>query len=159
MSTTARPRILYANNECDSCEMFTEIFSFSEIDVACVSTIKEALKCANWIEFDAYLLGTPFDDGNGFDLCRSLRVLNPKTPIVFYSGNDSGTDRHEALLAGADAYVPKPDSDKVLSTITSLILIRRRNALHPFMSTANREFYNNLGVQAQESFYCDGRMY
>lgn len=139
--------------------MFTEIFSFSEIDVACVGTVKEALKCADWIEFDAYLLGTPFEDGDAVEVCRSLRDISPRTPIVFYSGDFRGSDRHDALLAGADAYIPKPDSQKVLSTITNLIMTRRRNALHPFISAANSEFYSSLSVQGHESFYCGGRMY
>jgi DNA-binding response OmpR family regulator len=160
MSTTGRSRILYASHDCDTCKMFTDLFRYSDIDVACAGTIKEALKSSEWIEFDAYLLGIPFDHGSSIDLCRSLRALNPRTPIVFYAGEVPETTKHEAFLAGADGYVDKAASDKAVSTITNLMVIRRRHARLPFKSVQIANFISErerlLKSPASDPPFADG---
>ena len=66
-----------------------------------------------------FLLASRFKIGNGFDLCLDLHKLSPKTPIVFYTGDARQADMQQALEAGADAFVAKPDSDAIESLIAA----------------------------------------
>ena len=62
-------------------------------------------------------LGTPYGlvlldlglpDGDGIDLCRQLRVVDPAVPIIILTARDSEADIVVGLDAGADDYLTKP---------------------------------------------------
>jgi len=71
--------------------------------------------------FDLYLLDAWLPDLDGVELCRRVRVLDPHTPVVFYSGAAYDDDKKKAIEAGANAYVTKPDVDDLLGRITELV--------------------------------------
>ncbi len=59
---------------------------------------------------------------NGVDLTRLIREFNKETPILFYSGAASESDRREALQAGAQSYLTKPEGlEELVSEIDRLI--------------------------------------
>ena len=121
MQSLTRPRVLYADDNEDSCLMLSTMLGFSNIETTSVNTIDEAFRLAQAEQFDLYLLDTRFPEGSGLDLCKQLRDSNPQTPIVFYSGDARETDKAKGLAAGADAYLVKPDSDAVAATIFRLL--------------------------------------
>jgi DNA-binding response OmpR family regulator len=56
------------------------------------------------------LLDRMLPDGDGSDLCRSLKA-DPSTqeiPVILLTSQDRVQDRVEGLLGGADDYIPKP---------------------------------------------------
>lgn len=112
--------VLYVDHDKDSCEMLTSLLRFSEIAVTCASTVREALDYARSIPVDLYLLANRFTDGDGVGLCRALRALRPQTPVAFYTGDAGEADKKAGLLAGAIAYIEKPDFDAVISLIKKL---------------------------------------
>ena len=70
-------------------------------------------------------LGLP--DGDGLDLCRSLREAGVATPIIVLTARDAARERVRGLDAGADDYVVKPfEVEEVLARIRS-VLRRSRN--------------------------------
>lgn len=121
MQSLTRPRVLYADDNEDSCLMLSTMLGFSDIHTTAANTIEEALRLAQAEQFDLYLLDTRFPEGSGLDLCRKLREYNSSIPIVFYSGDARETDKAKGFTAGADAYLVKPDSDTVMPTIFRLL--------------------------------------
>ena len=121
MQSPTRPRVLYADDNEDSCLMLSTMLGFSSIETTSANTIDEALRLAQAEQFDLYLLDTRFPEGNGLDLCRKLREFNSSIPIVFYSGDARETDKAKGFTAGADAYLVKPESDTVAATIFRLL--------------------------------------
>ena len=60
----------------------------------------------------------------GFDLCRDLRMLAPKLPIIFLTARDSDIDRVSGLRLDAWDYLTKPINMQFLTVrITSLFRI------------------------------------
>ena len=60
----------------------------------------------------------------GFDLCRDLRILAPKLPIIFLTARDSDIDRVSGLRLDAWDYLTKPINMQFLTVrITSLFRI------------------------------------
>jgi DNA-binding response OmpR family regulator len=57
----------------------------------------------------------------GLSLCEQIRVADASTPIVIFSGHGYASDIAAGMLAGANAYLVKPDSSKLIPTIRSLL--------------------------------------
>lgn len=121
MQSPTRSRVLYVDDDADSCLMLSTMLGFSSIETTSANTIDEALRLAQAEQFDLYLLDTRFPEGSGLDLCKQLRDSNPQTPIVFYSGDAHETEKAKGLAAGADAYLVKTNTDTVTATIFRLL--------------------------------------
>lgn len=65
----------------------------------------------------------------GFDLCRDLRALAPKLPIIFLTARDSDVDRVSGLRLDAWDYITKPVNLQFLSVRVSS-LFRIVDTLH-----------------------------
>lgn len=114
-------RILYVDDHEDSAEMFRLLLSSPDYEVQIATTVAEAIERAKSEAFDLYVLDKRLPDGSGTDLCIRLNALTPGVPCIFYSGDAYEVHRQEALAAGADAYVPKPDVDALIDTVHRLL--------------------------------------
>lgn len=114
-------RILYVDDHEDSAEMFRLILSNPDYEVATAQTMEQALERAQGESFDLYVLDKRLPDGSGTDLCAMLTRLTPNVPCIFYSGDSFEIHRQEAFAAGAHAYVPKPDIEKLIETVHKLL--------------------------------------
>jgi DNA-binding response OmpR family regulator len=117
MSSNPRPRLLFVDDDRDSCEMLSMLLDHSRIETKTVASGKEALHLMQAERFDLYLLDVWLPDFDGFELCQRMRTIDPHTPIVFFSGAAYIEDHYKGLAAGATAYVSKPDIDVLLQTI------------------------------------------
>jgi two-component system, OmpR family, response regulator MprA len=66
------------------------------------------LAAARATPFDVVVLDGMLPGMDGFDVCRELRRVSIKVPILMLTGRDSIDDRIKGLSAGADDYVVKP---------------------------------------------------
>ncbi|WP_322629045.1 response regulator, partial [Halothiobacillus sp.] len=78
--------------------------------------------------FDLAILDVGLPDGNGFDLCRTVRGFSD-IPIIFLTARSDEIDRVVGLEIGADDYVLKPFSPRELAARVKTIL-RRIQPLH-----------------------------
>ena len=77
-------------------------------------TIKKARQLASEEKFDLIILDVNLPDGNGFDLCRELKEMYSRLPVIFLTANDLEDDVVAGFDMGADDYVTKPFSMKIL---------------------------------------------
>lgn len=129
MKTLNRHRILYAEDNEDTCFMVSTMLGFSDIEVIIAGTIAEAWRMGQAERFDLYLLDSRFPDGSGLDLCRRLREYAPHTPILFYSGDAAAADLQKGLAAGATDYLTKPYFEDLNVTIKQTIERAEKSAL------------------------------
>ena len=116
-----RPRVLYAEDDEDSCFMVSTMCELADIEIISTATVAGAWRLAQTEHFDLYLLDSRFPDGDGLDLCRRLREYAPHTPILIYSGNAYESDRKNGLAAGANDYLVKPYMADLTVTIKQTI--------------------------------------
>lgn len=76
--------------------------------------IKKARQLAGEDDFDLVILDVNLPDGSGFDLCRELKERDPGLPVIFLTANDLEEDVVAGFDLGADDYVTKPFSMKIL---------------------------------------------
>lgn len=114
-------RVLIIDDHEDTSEMLKLLLGEEDYQVNVALTIQEALSLATSDEFDLYVLDRRFPDGSGLDLCAQLNQVTPSVPCIFYSGDAYDIHRVEALAAGADAYIAKPDIDGLIDKVNQIM--------------------------------------
>ena len=114
-------RILCVDDYEDTSETLKMLLSMSDYEVHTARTIDEALKLAQAYEFDLYIFDKRLPDGSGVELCERLNKLTPGVPCIFYSGDAYEIHRQQAIAAGADAYIPKPDVEALIIAAHKLL--------------------------------------
>ena len=117
-------RILCVDDHHDTSEMLQLLLSHEDYEVVTAKGFSEAILLSKTREFDLYVLDKRLPDGSGVELCRQWNALTPGVPCIFYSGDAYAIHKLEALNAGADAYVAKPDIDKLIAAVHDLLAER-----------------------------------
>jgi DNA-binding response OmpR family regulator len=117
-------RVLCVEDDSDTCEMISSLLGLIGCDVVTANTAGEALEFIREGRFDLYLLDNWLPGGSGVEVCRRIRESGDVTPVLFYSGAGSNDDRREALEAGAQAYLVKPNDVGVLVETVRRLLER-----------------------------------
>jgi CheY-like chemotaxis protein len=83
-------------------------------------------------QFDLILLDVNLPDMDGYEVCRALRHVDKKVPIVFVTAKGDLKDYTAGRDAGADSYLVKPIARAALRSIVSLFTsIERTNDPEP----------------------------
>jgi DNA-binding response OmpR family regulator len=118
----SKARILYVEDDPDTSAMLVMYLQRCGYEVVCSADSTQALTLANEQDFDLLLFDNWMPDVSGIDLTVQVRQFNNVTPILFYSGAVLKTDEEEALIAGAQAYLGKPDGiNELVQEIDKLI--------------------------------------
>jgi len=106
------------------------IMALAREHLACrhVTLAAEGLALLRAGGFDLAILDVGLPDGNGFDLCRTLRGFSD-IPVIFLTARSDEIDRVVGLEIGADDYVLKPFSPRELAARVKTILRRSRPAV------------------------------
>jgi DNA-binding response OmpR family regulator len=110
-------RVLYVDDHEDSSVMLQLVLAESDYEVQAAHSIDQALKMAAKESYDLYVVDKRLPDGSGLQLVKELKVLSPLVPSIVYTGDAYEVHREEALAAGADAYIAKPDIDGLISKV------------------------------------------
>jgi DNA-binding response OmpR family regulator len=70
--------------------------------------------------FDLILLDVGLPDMDGYQVCRALRKVDNRVPIVFVTGQGELKDYNAGREAGADSYLVKPIARAALKSMTAL---------------------------------------
>lgn len=114
-------RILYVDDHEDSAEMLKLVLAESDYEVVSARDIAQASELASKYEFDLYVVDKRLPDGSGLELLKQLEKLTPGVPSIVYTGDAYEIHREQALAAGADAYVCKPDIETLIKTVHSFL--------------------------------------
>jgi DNA-binding response OmpR family regulator len=116
--------VLCIDDHEDSSEILKLILAQEDYEVSTAVTAREALQLAADQEFDLYVLDRHLPDASGLELCQQLGQISPGVPCIFYSGDAYDVHRSEALAAGADAYIAKPDIERLINSVRELLATR-----------------------------------
>jgi DNA-binding response OmpR family regulator len=78
--------------------------------------------------FDLILLDWMLPKMNGLDVCKSIRIKDKSTPIIFLTAKDTVQETIEGIKAGANDYIKKPFS---FDELVERIKIHFRNQTKP----------------------------
>jgi len=88
----------------------------------------EALDTIRSQRIDAIILDVMLPKLDGFQVCSTARVEGHRMPILFLTAKNSGPERVEGLILGADDYLGKPfNIDELLLRLARLIEQSKKN--------------------------------
>jgi two-component system response regulator RegX3 len=122
----ASRRILFVEDEAAIFEPFSKALRRHGFEPVIARTAAEALDSAERTEPDLVLLDLNLPDGDGSDVCRTLRK-GSDVPIVMLTARGTEMDRVLGLELGADDYVVKPFSSRELISRIRAVLRRARS--------------------------------
>ncbi len=119
------PRILLVDDDTELCELLAEYLTTEGFEVAAVHDGPAALERAPKEHWDAVILDVMLPGMNGFDVLKRLRPVLA-APVLMLTARGEDTDTVVGLELGADDYVAKPCSPRVL--VARLRALLRRQA-------------------------------
>jgi DNA-binding response OmpR family regulator len=117
-------RILMIEDDRQLATMLSEYLQPSGILVTVAGTAAEGLRLLERDAYDALLLDVMLPDGDGFEVCRTVRARSD-IPILMLTARGDELDRIVGLELGADDYLPKPFNPRELLARLRAILRRR----------------------------------
>ena len=131
-------RVLVVDDERQILRALRVILSDAGFEVVTAQTAQEALDAAALRAPDAAIVDLILPDGNGIDVCRSIREWS-QMPILVLSAVGEETEKIRALDAGADDYVTKPFAPGELIARLNAALRRAGPAEEPSLSVDGLE--------------------
>ena len=108
-------KILLVDDEDDLREALAEqLAATDDFEVVEAGSGAEAVEKAKAALYDLVILDVGLPDTDGRELCKRLRKLNVKCPVVMLTGHDTDADTILGLESGANDYVTKPFKFPVL---------------------------------------------
>ena len=122
-------RILVVDDEEDILELLRYNISKEGFDVIVASNGTEGLTLALNEEPDLIILDLMMPDIDGLDVCRELKSSSPtaEIPVIMLTAKVAESDIVAGFDHGADDYVSKPFSPKVLLARIRAVLRRRES--------------------------------
>jgi two-component system, OmpR family, alkaline phosphatase synthesis response regulator PhoP len=119
-------KILLIEDEQDIVELVTYNLSREGFEVISSRSGEDGLKKAQTTKPDLILLDIMLPGINGLDICRTLKNDNKtsQTPIIMLTARNEDIDVVTGLEVGADDYVTKPFSPRILTARIRAMLRR-----------------------------------
>jgi DNA-binding response OmpR family regulator len=100
--------ILLIDDDADILKVLKANLEFHGFGVRTAESWKAGQKALAISNPDILLLDVMLPDGDGFDVCRTVRKEHPSLPIIMITAKDKISDKVMGLDGGADDYVVKP---------------------------------------------------
>ena len=100
-------RVLVVDDEPYITDVLSSALNFEGFATEEASTVADALTHARSGAFDCIVLDVMLPDGDGFEVCRTMRAEEIATPVLFLTARDASPDKLTGLALGDD-YVTKP---------------------------------------------------
>lgn len=114
-------KILLVEDDKDIVSNLTEFLKTEGYEVRSASGQREALRLMASENFDLVLLDVSLSDGNGFAVCKAMK-LEYRIPIIFLTASSDEYSTVTGFELGADDYIAKPFRPRELVTRIKNIL-------------------------------------
>jgi two-component system phosphate regulon response regulator PhoB len=114
-------RILCVDDDADTGYLLESLLGISDFKAIAVRDTAAALRLIGQEQFSLYIIDSQLPGVSGLGLCEQIRAIDKDTPIVIFSGHGHQADISAGMLAGADAYIVKPNTREIVPTVKRLL--------------------------------------
>jgi two-component system response regulator MprA len=125
-------RVLVVDDDRAVRDALRRVLTLAGYDVQCAAGGAEAIELVVQAIPEAVVLDLSMPDVDGLEVCRRLRMLGNRVPILMLTAREQISDRVAGLDAGADDYLLKPfDVDELKARVRALLAeVRLDSARH-----------------------------
>lgn len=117
-----RLQILLVEDEENLRETLKLNLQLEGYSVTAVGDGNKAIDAVKAEHFDCIILDIMLPGMDGITVCETIRLRNPRVPILFLSARSTGADRVLGLKKGGDDYITKPfNLEELLLRVEKLI--------------------------------------
>lgn len=129
---TTELKILVVEDSPPTSNIIKLILKDSGYEVFCSTNAQQASEVLNRNTIDLILLDVMLPGTDGFTLCNELKMSDKfkDIPIVFCTAKGEREDVVKAIKAGADDYVIKPFTKRVLISKIATVLGKKKTGKH-----------------------------
>ncbi|HFU77461.1 MAG TPA: response regulator transcription factor, partial [Epsilonproteobacteria bacterium] len=134
--------ILIVEDEPDIVRLIQNRLDTQKFNVTIAMDGKEALEYIRSNHYDLLTLDIMLPHVDGLTLCENIRQQHKDSLILIISALDTVKQKEKAYVLGADDYIPKPFSPKLVAVKIESLLKRRveiLNAPLPFYATIQHD--------------------
>ncbi|MEM8904633.1 MAG: response regulator transcription factor [Actinomycetota bacterium] len=115
-------QLLIVDDEANLRSMLRAALSHHGFEVSEAADGVEALRMIDADQPDLVVLDVMMPELDGFEVCRRLRSVGNRTPVLFLTAKDETEDRVRGLTLGGDDYLQKPFSlDELVARIHAVL--------------------------------------
>jgi DNA-binding response OmpR family regulator len=114
-------RVLCVEDDADTRFLLKTMLGFSNLEAIGAPDVGAALRLMERERFSLYILDGGLRRARGLSSCEQIRAADARTPIIIFSAHAASSDIEAGMLAGANAYLVKPDSSELIPTIRRLL--------------------------------------
>ena len=108
MTPPVIPTVLVVDDEPDMVVSYERLLRRRGFEVLTAGTRREGMDLLRGRPLALLVCDVRLPDGDGIDVVRAAKALDPRPPAVVVTGYGSSAGRQIALAAGASAYLTKP---------------------------------------------------
>ena len=123
------PKVLIVDDEATQQELLAGFLRKRGFEVECAGSVEEAEKIFSERGFDAAVLDLKLPDGDGIELLRALRGIDPDIGAVILTAYASVESAVEGVRAGAQEFMEKPVNLRKLEDALNRLVERRQMVL------------------------------
>ena len=101
-------KILLVEDNPEFCEQVSTWLKREQHHVDIAHSAEDAEPFIKLHQFDIFILDWDLPGKSGLDICKQLRSIGDKTPILFLTGRTNLNDKGAGFESGADDYLTKP---------------------------------------------------
>jgi two-component system response regulator MprA len=115
-------RILVVDDDRALRDALRRVLTLASYEVQCAADGEQAIEQVVQAVPDAVVLDVGLPGIDGLEVCRRLRRLGNRVPILMLTARDAVSDRIDGLDAGADDYLVKPfDVEELKARVRALL--------------------------------------
>jgi DNA-binding response OmpR family regulator len=116
-SSAERDKVLIVDDEVDTCNLLSGILKQQNLNTGFVNTLSDAVVVLKNDTPSFLFLDNMLPDGSGVDFIPFVKKNYPQVKVVMITAYDSSADRKKAYEQGADFFIGKPFSRKMVNAI------------------------------------------
>lgn len=139
-------KILIVEDEVEIVNLITKRLDKDKYDITVTYSGDEGLKLVQREYFDLLSLDLMLPSIDGLTICKAVRERNKNSLIIIISALDLEEKKEKAYLLGADDYISKPFSPKLVALKISSLL-HRRTELKTNKRYVSHVIYHDSGLK------------
>ncbi|ARP97863.1 response regulator transcription factor [Pseudorhodoplanes sinuspersici] len=140
------PQVLVVDDDLEIRKLLARYLKGQGLRVQLASRCADARECISNYQVDLIILDVMLPDGSGLDLCRDLRTMRSKIPVILLTALKEDVDRIIGLEIGAADYLGKPFNPRELAARIRAVLRRDKD---------NRSIQSDASCYFFEGFRAD----